>query len=84
MEPIYNTVGAAKQLNCGVDNIHKLVSSGKLKARVYNSQGVLIEREQGKKQGQGLYFLQEDIDAFQRIRRRPGKPRTETLDNIRK
>lgn len=75
MEPIYNTVGAAHQLKCGVDNIHKLVSSGKLKARVYNSQGVLVEREKGKKQGQGLYFLQEDIDAYQKIRRGPGKPK---------
>lgn len=71
MEPIYNTVGAAHQLGCGVDNIHKLVSAGKLKARVYNAQGVLVEREQHKKQGQGLYFLQEDIDAFQQIRKKP-------------
>lgn len=75
MEPIYNTVGAAHQLGCGVDNIHKLVSAGKLKAHVYNAQGVLVEREQHKKQGQGLYFLQEDIEAFQRVRKKRGQPK---------
>lgn len=60
---IYNTVGAARYLQCGIDNIHKLVSAGKLKGRVYGPEGVLIERR-ARKQGQGMYFLRSDLDEF--------------------
>lgn len=73
MEPIYNSVGAARMLECGVDNIHKMVRAGKLKARMYGPEGVLVERDPLRKQGQGLYFLQSDLDEFQKIRRKRSK-----------
>lgn len=76
MENIYNTVGAAKYLKCGIDNIHKQVTRGKLRARKYNDDGVLVEWKQGDgHRGQGLYFLQSDLAEYQQSRKL-GRPFT--------
>jgi hypothetical protein len=71
--PALNTKGAAKRLGCTETWIHKLVSAGKLKAYIYNVNGELVERSpEGKRQGQGLYFLAEEIDAYRpAVQRRP-------------
>lgn len=68
-----NTKGAAKRLGCTETWIHKLVSSGKLKAYIYNDNGILVEHlSEEKRQGQGLYFLISDVDAYQpHVLRRP-------------
>jgi hypothetical protein len=68
-----NTKGAAKRLGCSETWIHKLVSSGILQAYIYNHNGVLVKHQpEEKRQGQGLYFLMSEVDAYQpRIRRRP-------------
>jgi hypothetical protein len=73
MGQILNTKGAAKRLGCSETWIHKLVYRGKIKACVYDEDGVLIERDpQDTRQGQGLYFMQEDLDAYQpEVQRRP-------------
>lgn len=61
-----NTNGAARRLGCTKTWIHKLVSTGKLKAYVYNENGVLVEHKpEQKRQGQGLYFLADDVDQYQ-------------------
>lgn len=76
MENIYNTVGAAKFLKCSVDNIHKQVRRGKLTARKYNTDGLLVEWQEGDQhRGQGLYFLQSDLEKYQSTRKmgRPSK-----------
>lgn len=79
METNYNTKGAAKYLGCGVDNIHKLVLRGRLTARKYSEDGILTEwKPKDQHRGQGLYFLQSDLDEYQRTRRGPGKPRKES------
>ncbi len=58
---VLNTKGAARRLGCSETWIHKLVATSKLKAYIYDTDGVLVEREpEGKRQGQGLYFLVED------------------------
>jgi hypothetical protein len=63
---VLNTKGAAKRLGCTETWIHKLVSVGKLKAYVYDGNGVLVEHQpEGKRQGQGLYFLAGDVDSYQ-------------------
>ena len=71
--PVLNTKGAAKRLGCTETWIHKLVSAGKLKAYIYDDNGVLVERKaEGKRQGQGLYFLIGDVDTYQPdVQRRP-------------
>ena len=62
---LLNTTGAARRLGCSVTWIYQLVSTGKLKAYLYDPTGVLIERKpQGKRKGQGLYFFSEDVDAY--------------------
>src|SRR5689334_4775253 len=72
MFEIVNAKGAAKKLGCSVTWIHKLVSTGKLKAYIYDEKGTLIIRPPGeKRQGQGLYFFVSDLDAFQE-ERKPG------------
>lgn len=70
---VLNTKGAAKRLGCTISWVHKLVSTGKLKAYVYDSDGALMEHKpDDKRQGQGLYFFINDLDAYQpRVRRRP-------------
>jgi Helix-turn-helix domain len=72
--PVLNTKGAAKRLGCSETWIHKLVSAGKLKAYTYNDNGILVEHKaEEKRQGQGLYFLISDVDAYQsHMQRRPG------------
>lgn len=63
---VFNTKGAAKRLGCTETWIHKLVSAGKLKAYVYDDNGTLVEhRPDVKRQGQGLYFLIDDVDSYQ-------------------
>lgn len=63
---VLNTNGAARRLGCTRTWIHKLVSAGKLKAYVYDEYGVLVEHKpEQKRQGQGLYFLSDDIDQYQ-------------------
>ncbi len=72
---IYNTTGAANYLNCKPVYIHKLVYGGKLPARTYDEEGRLVERQpHDTHQGQGLYFLEEDLKEFQKTRKRPGRP----------
>ncbi len=70
---VLNTKGAAKRLGCTETWIHKLVAVGKLRAYVYNSEGVLVEHNpEEKRQGQGLYFLITDLDIYQpHVSRRP-------------
>jgi hypothetical protein len=72
-EAILNTKGAAANLGCSVNWIHKLVYEGKIKARIYNDEGVLVEREIGSpRQGQGLYFYESDLAGYQPgVKRRP-------------
>ena len=41
---VLNTKGAAKRLGCSETWIHKLVLAGKLKAYIYDQDGVLVER----------------------------------------
>jgi hypothetical protein len=62
---VLNTNGAARRLGCTKTWIHKLVATGKLKAYVYDENGVLVEHKpEQKRQGQGLYFLTEDIEHY--------------------
>ena len=70
---VVNTKGAAKRLGCSQTWIHRLVSTGKLKADIYDDNGRLVERKpQEKRQGQAMSFLLEDIDAYQpTVQRRP-------------
>lgn len=82
---VLNTKGAAKRLGCSETWIYKLVSAGKLKAYAYNDNGLLVERQpREKRQGQGLYFLLDDVDTYQPdAQRRPRgsqnkTPRTHT------
>ena len=79
---VLNTKGAAKRLGCTVTWIHKLVSAGKLKAYVYDDNGVLVEhRPEEKRQGQGLYFLISDVDAYQPdVQRRPKGSKNKSRD----
>lgn len=70
---ILNTVGVAKKLGCSENWIHKLVAKGRIKAHVYGDDGILIEHNPGDpKQGQGLYFLEDDLKAYQPHKR--GRP----------
>lgn len=76
---VLNTKGAAKRLGCTETWIHKLVSTGRLKAYVYDDNGTLVEhRPDRKRQGQGLYFLTGDIENYQSgiLRRSRGKRNT--------
>lgn len=70
---VFNTKGAAKRLGCSETWIHKLVLAGKLKAYVYDEDGILIERKpEEKRRGQGLYFRSCDVDTYQpAVQRRP-------------
>ena len=70
---VLNTKGAAKRLGCSETWVQKLASAGKLKAYIYDEDGLLVERKpDSKRQGQGLYFLANDIDIYQpAVRRRP-------------
>jgi predicted DNA-binding transcriptional regulator AlpA len=70
---VLNTRGAAKRLGCSQTWIHRLVSTGKLKAYIYDDNGRLVERKpQEKRQGQAMAFLLEDIDTYQpAVQRRP-------------
>lgn len=62
---VINTNGAARRLGCTRTWIHKLVSAGKLRAYVYDENGVLVEHQpEQKRQGQGLYFFIADIDHY--------------------
>lgn len=71
--PVFNTKGAARRLGCSETWIHKLVATGKLKAYIYDSDGMLVERQPDqKRQGQGLYFVAEEVDAYcPQVQRRP-------------
>ena len=70
---VLNTKGAAKRLGCSETWIHKLVSAGKLKAYIYDTDGVLVERKlDQKRQGRYLSFLVEEVDAYRpAVVRRP-------------
>lgn len=70
---IFNTKGAARRLGCSETWIHKLVAAGKLKAYVYDDNGVLAEHQPDeRRQGQGFYFLSSDLDGYQpEVLRRP-------------
>ena len=70
---VLNTKGAARRLGCSQTWIHKLVSTGKLKAYTYDDNGVLVEHTPDeKRQGQGLYFCPSDVDTYQpEVQRRP-------------
>lgn len=82
-QQVMNTKGAAKYLGCSDTWIHKLVYRGKIKARVYDDSGVLVERQpQDHRQGQGLYFLQEDLDAYRpEKQRRPRGSKDKVTNN---
>lgn len=70
---LLNTKGAADWLGCTESWVHKLVYAGKLKAHVYDEEGILIARPPGeKRQGQGLYFYERDLKAYKRRKR--GRP----------
>jgi hypothetical protein len=68
-----NTKGAAKRLGCSETWIHRLVSTGKLKAYAYDDNGRLVKRKPDeKKQGQAMAFRVRDVDAYQPVvQRRP-------------
>jgi hypothetical protein len=70
---VLNTKGAAKRLGCSETWIHRLVSTGKLKAYIYDDNGRLVERKPDeKRQGQAMSFRVRDVDAYQpAVRRRP-------------
>jgi hypothetical protein len=70
---VLNTKGAAKRLGCSQTWIHRLVSTGKLKAYVYDDNGRLVERKPDeKRQGQAMCFRVKDVDAYQPVvQRRP-------------
>ncbi len=70
---VLNTKGAAKRLGCSLTWIHRLVSTGKLKAYVYDDNGRLVERKPDeKRQGQAMSFRVKDVDAYQpAVQRRP-------------
>jgi hypothetical protein len=70
---VLNTKGAAKRLGCSQTWIHRLVSTGKLKAYIYDDNGRLVERKpEEKRQGQALSFRVRDVDAYQpAVQRRP-------------
>lgn len=70
---VVNTRGAARRLGCTDTWIHKLVATGKLKAYVYDNNGVLVEHKpEERRQGQGLYFLIADLDDYHpNVPRRP-------------
>jgi hypothetical protein len=70
---VLNTKGAAKRLGCSETWIHRLVSTGKLKAYIYDDNGRLVERKPGeKRQGQAMSFRVRDVDAYQpAVQRRP-------------
>lgn len=72
---VLNTRGVAKRLGYTETWVHKLVSVGKLKAYIYDDNGILVEHKpHEKRQGQGLYFLTGDVDAYQaRTQRHPKK-----------
>src|SRR5258708_7567604 len=71
---LLNTTGAARRLGCSATWIYQLVSTGKLKAYLYDPTGVLVERKPEEKcPGQGLYFLPQDVDAYHPAVR--GRPR---------
>ncbi len=63
---VFNTNGAARRLGCTRTWIHKLVAAGKLKAYVYDEAGVLVPHQpERKRQGQGLYFVVEDLEQYE-------------------
>lgn len=70
---VLNTKGAARRLGCSETWVHKLVAAGKIKAYVYDEEGLLVEHKPGeKRQGQGLYFVAEEVDTYQPdVQRRP-------------
>jgi hypothetical protein len=70
---VLNTRGAARRLGCSETWIHRLVSQGRLKAYIYDEEGVLVEHEPSdKRQGQGLCFFVGDVDTYQpQVQRRP-------------
>jgi len=70
---VLNTKGAARRLGCSETWIHKLVSAGKLKAYIYDTNGVLVERKPDEaRQGQSLSFLAEEVDTYRpAVQRRP-------------
>jgi hypothetical protein len=70
---VLNTKGAARKLGCSETWIHKLVAKGLLKAYAYDEEGALREHHSDqKRQGQGLYFLAEDLETYQpAVQRRP-------------
>lgn len=62
---VLNTKGAARRLGCTETWIHKLVAAGKLRAYVYDDNGVLVEHKpEERRQGQGLYFLTGDLERY--------------------
>jgi hypothetical protein len=72
-QQVMNTKGAAKYLGCSETWIHKLVQRDKVKAQVYDNNGILVEHvPKSARQGQGLYFFQSDLDAYHpEVKRRP-------------
>jgi hypothetical protein len=70
---VLNTKGAAKRLGCSETWIHKLVSLGRLKAYIYDANGVLVEwKPDQKRQGRSLSFLAEEVDTYHpAVQRRP-------------
>lgn len=72
---LLNTKGAASQLDCSENWIHKLVQKGQLKAHVYNDEGVLVAREPNTaQQGRGLYFYEKDIAVY-KVKKHRGRGR---------
>jgi hypothetical protein len=83
---VLNTKGAARRLGCSETWVQKLVSAGKLVAYIYDQNGLLTQHQPGqRRQGQGLYFLTSDVDAYQPVvQRRPrGSKNKKPLQNIR-
>lgn len=83
---VLNTKGAAKRLGCSETWVHKLVSAGKLMAYIYDENGELCQHQAGvRRQGQGLYFLPSDVDAYQPlVQRRPrGSKNKKPLQKVR-
>lgn len=77
---VLNTTGAAIKLGCSTGWIQKLVRRGELRAYVFNEVGRLVIRAaDDQRQGQGLYFLDSDLEGYEpEVLRRPrgGKNKT--------
>jgi len=87
-----DTKGAAKIIadrmdkegKISVDTVHLLVRRNKLKAYIFDEDGLLVERDEHhtKRSGQALYFAMSDLYQVELPREAPGRPRKENKEEI--